>query len=77
MSTVVEIETALRELPLQDAQEISWWLQQYLERQCDGTTTSANRVPVRLPDYAARTRMIVGAKILPNMVLQGRGQERW
>jgi hypothetical protein len=33
--------------------------------------------PFRLPDYAARRRMILGDKVLPNMVLLGREQERW
>jgi hypothetical protein len=35
------------------------------------------KTPLKLPDYAARRRMILGDKVLPNMVLLGREQERW
>ena len=77
MSTVIEIEAALKELPLQDAQAIAQWLQKYLDQQRDAQTTSASQASVRLPDYAARRRMILGDKVLPNMVMLGREQERW
>ena len=77
MSTLGEIETALRELPLQEAEEIARWLQKYVEQQLEGKRTSANRAPLRLPDYAARRRMILGEKILPNMILLAREQEPW
>ena len=30
-----------------------------------------------LPDYAARRRQIFGDKILPNLVLVSRSEERW
>ena len=30
-----------------------------------------------LPDYAARRRRIFGDKILPNMVLASRSEDRW
>ncbi len=77
MSTVVEIETALKELPLQEAQDIAQWLQKYLDQQGRAQNTLAAQVPVKLPDYAARRRRILGDKILPNMVMLGREQERW
>ena len=77
MSTVTEIETALKELPLQDAQAIAQWLQKYLEDQSATKTASATQATVRLPDYAARRRRIFGDKVLPNMVLLGREQEHW
>ena len=77
MSTVIEIEAALKELPRQDAQAIAQWLQKYLDQQRDAQTTSAPQASVRLPDYAARRRMILGDKVLPNMVMLGREQERW
>jgi hypothetical protein len=35
MSTVAEIENALRGLPLQDARVVADWLQEYLEDQWD------------------------------------------
>lgn len=82
MSTVGEIESALRELPLEDVQEIARWLRNYLTEAevataksgPQGNKTAANRQgTVKLPDYAARRR----DKTLPNMVLVGREQERW
>jgi hypothetical protein len=35
MSTIAEIENALRGLPLQDARVVADWLQEYLEDQWD------------------------------------------
>jgi len=35
MSTVAEIENALRTLPLQDARSVADWLQDYLDEQWD------------------------------------------
>ena len=77
MSTVTEIESALKELPLEEVQKLSRWLQKYLDQQTAAETTGANLASMRLPDYAARRRRILGDKVLPNMVLQGREQERW
>ena len=77
MSTVAEIEAALKQLPVQEAQNIARWLQKYLEHQGDAKTPSASQIRLRLPDYAARRRMILGDKVLPNMVLLGREEERW
>ena len=77
MSTVTEIRDALKQLPVQEAQNIAQWLQEHLEHQSDTKTPSASQTPLRLPDYAARRRMIFGDKVLPNMVLLGREQERW
>ena len=77
MSSVTEIETALTELPLEDAQRLTRWLQKYLDRQTAGDTTRASQGAIKLPDYAARRRKILGDKVLPNMVMLGREQERW
>ena len=77
MSTVVEIESALKQLPLQDAQSIAQWLQKYLDRHNSTSPPSASQASVKLPDYAARRRMIFGEKVLPNMVLLSREEERW
>lgn len=77
MSSVVEIETALKELPLQEAQSIAQWLQEYLDQQDQAKNTLAPQASVKLPDYAARRRRILGDKILPNMVMLGREEERW
>ena len=77
MSTVTEIRDALKQLPVQEAQNIAQWLQRHLEHQGDTQTPSASQTPLKLPGYAARRRMILGDKVLPNMVLLGREQERW
>ncbi len=67
MSTTAEIEAALKELPLHDAQAIARWLQTYLDQQSLGKSVSPTPAPIRLPDYAARRRMIFGNKVLPNL----------
>ena len=77
MSTVTEIEAALKELPLQDAQTIAQWLHKYLSQQPGNDAASPTGATVGLPDYAARRRMAFGDKMLPNMVMIGREQERW
>ena len=78
MSKVLEIEAALRQLTAQDQWEVARWLLDTLE---NGNDIAANRqnggsVPA-LPDYAARRRRIFGDKVLPNMVLVSRSEERW
>lgn len=73
----MEIETALKELPLQEAQSVAQWLQKYLDQQSRTRNTLAPQVSVKQPDYAARRRKILGDKILPNLVILGREQERW
>ena len=77
MSTVLEIEAALKELPLQDVQTVAQWVQQYLEQQGRAKSAAAVQPAIRLPDYAARRRMIFGDKVLPNMVVTSRDEERW
>lgn len=62
---------------MQEAQNVAKWLQKYLGHQGDTQTPSTSQTRIRLPDYAARRRMIFGDKVLPNMVLLGREQERW
>ena len=77
MSTVAEIRDALKQLPVQEAQNVAKWLQKYLEHQDDTKTPSASQTRLRLPDYATRRQMIFGGKVLPNMVLLDREEERW
>jgi hypothetical protein len=77
MSTVTQIETALKELPLEEAQRLAQWLQKYLDQQTATNASRTSQAPIRLPDYAVRRRMILGGKVLPNMVMLGREQERW
>ena len=76
MSTILEIEAALKELPLQDAQAIARWLQKHLDQRAVTQVTSPPQALVRLPDYAARRRMILGDKVLPNLVMLAREEER-
>ena len=78
MSKVQEIEMALRQLPAQEQWQVARWLLDELEEGAEGTAKSQNGgyVPA-LPDYAARRRRIFGDKVLPNMVLATRSEERW
>lgn len=77
MSTVLEIESAVKELPIHEAQRLAQWLQSYVEKQTAADKTQHAPAECRLPDYAARRRRIAGDKVLPNMVTLGREQERW
>jgi hypothetical protein len=77
MSTVIEIEDAIKQLPLQDARAVALWLQKHLEQERARQAVTPSGGPVQLPDYAARRRRIFGDKVLPNIVLLGRDQERW
>ena len=78
MSKVLEIEAALGQLPAQEQWEVARWLLDALEQ---GTGRAANGEKdgsaSALPDYAARRRRIFGDKVLPNMVLVSRSEERW
>ena len=77
MSTAIEIEAALKELPLPEAQAVAQWLQKYLDQQAVTTSAPPPQAPIKLPDYAARRRRILGDKVLPNMVIECRELERW
>ena len=77
MSTVAEIESALKELPTTEAQEVARWLQEHLQQQIGSLTSGPITTPPMIPDYAARRRTILGDKVLPNMVLADREQGRW
>jgi len=82
MKSVSEIETALRQLPPQERWEIARWLLDDLQEgiisqaQAGGSGDNAGRTPP-LPDYSARRRRIFGNKVLPNMVLLARAEERF
>ena len=89
MNNVADIEAALQQLPRRDTWKIARWLLDYLEEHSEGdhpteTPPSGNgspavqvTTPVKLPDYAARRRRIFRDKVLPNMVLIAREEERW
>ena len=82
MNSVLEIEMALRPLPSEDRWEIVRWLLEDLQEvalgqgrgEVSGTNTGGTPT---LPDYSARRRRIFGNKVLPNMVLLSRAEERW
>ena len=78
MSKVQEIETALRQLPAQEQWQVARWLLNELEEGLGDMAEGQNgsHAPT-LPDYAARRRRIFGDKVLPNMVLAARSEERW
>lgn len=82
MNSVLEIEQALKQLPPQERLEIARWLMEDLQESAFGHTEGKisadndERTP-SLPDYSARRRRIFGSKVLPNMVLASRAEERW
>jgi hypothetical protein len=82
VNSVLEIEQALKQLPPQERLEIARWLLEDLQEatlsHADGKGSAENgeRTPP-LPDYSARRRRIFGSKVLPNMVLAARAEERW
>jgi len=82
--SVLEIESAVRQLPPPEKWEIARWLIDELQEASNSQTSaadsvnSAHRPPqAPLPDYAARRRRIFADKVLPNMVLAARREERW
>lgn len=78
MNGVAEIESALRQLTQQDKWRIACWLLDELDENGQGRSDDhAPAVPSQPPDYAARRRRIFGEKVLPNMVLAAREEERW
>jgi hypothetical protein len=78
MSKVQEIEAALRQLPPQDQWEVARWLLEELEEATGIAAKGQNGdYAATMPDYAARRRRIFGDKVLPNMVLAARSEERW
>lgn len=82
MHSVLEIETALRQLPPQERWEIARWLLEDLQEsnlgnaEGKGSGDNGGRT-LPLPDYSARRRRIFGNKVLPNMVLISRAEEPW
>ena len=82
MMSVQEIETALRALPQRERWEVVHWLLEDLQATspgqngAEGSAGDAAQASL-LPDYAARRRRIFGDKVLPNMVLAARAEERW
>lgn len=82
MNSVREIEMALRRLPPQERWAIARRLLEDLEE--NNPCTTNGKAPGNygaptppLPDYSARRRRIFGNKVLPNMVMAGRAEERW
>ena len=82
MNGVLEIEMALRRLPPQERWEIVRWLLEDLQEgalsqaESKGSDDKGGQTQP-LPDYSARRRRIFGDKVLPNMVLLSRSEERW
>jgi hypothetical protein len=82
MSSVSDIEKALRELPPQERWEAVRWLLEDLQEDAlayaEGERSGDNGGPTApLPDYSARRRRIFGNKVVPNMVILARAEECW
>jgi hypothetical protein len=82
MNSVLEIEMALRQLSPEERWEIARWLLEDLQEsnlshaESKDLGDNGGGTPP-LPDYSARRRRIFGSKVLPNMVLVARAEERW
>ena len=82
MNSVLEIEQALRQLPPHERLVVARWLLDDLQEDtvihATGKESGENGAKTPpLPDYSARRRRIFGSKVLPNMVLASRAEERW
>ena len=81
MSSVLEIEKALGQLPREKRWEIVRWLLEDLHKGAPGKSENNNgevdgqKAP-SLTDYSARSRRIFGDKVVPNTVLAARAEER-
>jgi hypothetical protein len=81
MENVQEIQRALEHLPSEQKWQIAQWLLEELEEASQtgaGTHSpedSAGVLPQ--PDYGGRRQRIFGEKVLPNMVLLARAEDRW
>jgi hypothetical protein len=79
MSSVLEIERALKRLPREERWEVARWLLDDLHEATLGDASSkksesnSQKAP-SLPDYSARRRRIFGSKVLPNIVLAARAE---
>ena len=59
MSTVAEIETAISRLPLEQAEEVSEWLEQWLEDQRELSPEFVASIERGKADIAARRTRVV------------------
>jgi hypothetical protein len=76
MEDVQDVRRALANLAPDEKWQIAEWLLEDL-RQDRLSETGCKDFQKHLPDYAARRQQIFGDRVLPNMVLLGRGEERW
>ncbi len=67
MSTLEEIKAAIEALTPAEREELECSLRQ---------SSSAKEETLPLPDQGARRRRIFGDRVLPNLVLEAREQER-
>ena len=66
MSTLEEIKAAIETLSPAERQEL----------ECSLRRSALATEPLPLPDQGARRRRILGDRVLPNLVLEAREQER-
>ncbi len=72
MSTVAEIRDTLKQLPVQEAQDVAQWLRKYLEHQSDTEPASANRTKLSQPDYCPNAFNRNGYFDFPNSLSHSR-----
>jgi hypothetical protein len=82
VKTVPELESELKQLPPQERINIARRLLEELNETSigiAGNVTSHDNVrpPMAQPDYAGRRKRIFGDKVLPNLVIESRAEDRW
>jgi hypothetical protein len=74
MQDITELQQTLQTLPIEQKWELAHWL---LDDLHTAPANGASIASSKSPDYAARRRQIFGDRVIPNMVLAARGDERW
>jgi hypothetical protein len=71
-----EVLEQVKALPLRERRKFFAHVHE-LEMVVDARSAGKNKRPIRWPDATARRRRISGDKVLPNLVLLAREQERY
>ena len=76
MLDLTQLEQTLKALPTEQKWELAHWLLEDLHT-APSYGSMAPASPKPLPDYATRRRQIFGDRVIANVVLAARGEERW
>jgi hypothetical protein len=74
MQDITELQLTLQTLPIEQKWELAHWLLDDLHSApANGPSIDSSKCP----NYAARRQQIFGDRVIPNIVLAARGDERW